>query len=244
LLCSLFAQAQKMDSVSRIKTGFICQFTYNYNFPTADLAKRYTGGSAVGAGVYYKTGTNWIFGVEGSYWFSANLKEAGIFDAVVDSNGYAVDNQGSLIPIDAEQRGFNIGGKIGKIIPLGTKNRNSGIMISLGVGYVEHYLRLTNASLGVAALQGDFRYGYDRLATGYYLNQFIGYQNLDKKNRINFFIGLEFSQGHTQSRRKIDYDLMKGNPAQRRDNYIGIRFGWLLPIYTGEAQVNGGYRFK
>lgn len=235
--------AQRADTSSAIKTGFICQFTYNYNFPMADLAKRYSGGSAVGAGVYYKMGSNWFVGVEGSYWFGAKLREAGIFDAVVDSMGSAVDNNGSLITVDAQQRGFNLGVKAGTIIPV-TRNKNSGIMLSMGIGYVEHYLRLTNNSQGIASLQGDFRYGYDRLTSGYMLNEFIGYQNLDRRNRINFFIGLEFAQGFTQSRRKIDYDLMSGNTSPRRDNYLGLRFGWLLPIYTGTANNSGGYRFK
>ncbi|MHB1279526.1 MAG: hypothetical protein ACYC1Q_14150 [Bacteroidia bacterium] len=236
--------AQRQDSISRLKTGFICQFTYNYNIPGGDLAKRYSGGSAVGAGVYYKTGTNWFFGVEGAYWFGAGLREKGIFDAITDSNGYAVDNNGGLIPVNAQQRGYTLGVKVGKIIPLGRRNRNSGLMISLGGGYVEHYLRLANNTIGVAALQGDFRYGYDRLTSGLMINQFVGYQNLDKRNRLNFFIGMEFMQGFTTSRRKIDYDLMTGNPNKRMDTYVGIRFGWLLPIYTGVVSESGGYRFK
>jgi hypothetical protein len=244
VLGSLISSAQRQDSLSHIKTGFICQFTYNYNFPGGDLAKRYGGGSAVGAGVYYKTGGNWFFGVEGSYWFGAKLREAGIFDAITDSNGYAVDNNGNFIPVNAQQRGYTLGVKVGKIFPVGRRNRNSGIMVSVGGGYLEHYLRLANNSQGVASLQNDFRYGYDRLTTGWMLNQFVGWQNLDKRNRINFFIGMEFMQGFTSSKRVIDYDLMKGTTAKRMDTYVGIRFGWLLPIYTGVAVEGGGYRFK
>ncbi|MBI1222271.1 MAG: hypothetical protein GC180_06665 [Bacteroidetes bacterium] len=235
--------AQRIDSLSIIKTGFICQFTYNYNIARADLAKRYSNCSAVGAGVYYKTGKNWIFGVEGSYWFGGKLMEKGIFSAIVDSSGNAIDNNGGVVAVNAQERGFNLGMKVGKIIPLG-RNKNSGLMLSMGMGYVEHFLRLTNSSVSIAALQGDFRYGYDRWTTGYMINEFIGYQNLDKKKRINFFVGLEFAQGYTHSRRKIDYDKMSGNTTPRRDNYIGLRFGWLLPIYTGTANNQGGYRFK
>lgn len=233
-----------MDSLSRIKTGFICQFTYNLNVPGADLAKRYGTGSAVGAGVYYKTGTNWFFGAEGTYMFGARLREAGIFDAVVDSNGYAVDLNGSLVPVNAQQRGFTLGAKVGKVFPVSRRNRNSGIMVSLGLGYMEHYLRLANSTQNIAAFQGDLKYGYDRLCAGAMSNQFIGWQNLDKRNRINFFTGIEFAQGFTSSKRKVDLDKMGGNTNQRLDLYIGFRFAWLLPIYTGEAVNNGGYRFK
>lgn len=236
--------AQEAPVPSAIKTGFICQFTYNYNVPGGDLAKRYGNGSAVGAGVYYKTGKNWFFGLEGSYWFGARLREKGIFSAVTDANGYALDNNGIPLIVNAEQRGYTLGGKVGKIIPLSNKNRNSGLMLSFGAAYVEHYLRLSNNTAAITALSGDFHFGYDRLTTGWMTNQFIGYQNLDKKNRINFFIGVELAQGYTQSRRAIDFDLMQGNPSKRIDSYTGLRFGWLLPIYTGTANEGGGYRFK
>lgn len=250
ILCLFFllsfgvSYAQQRDTVSLVKTGFICQFTYNYNVPGGDLAKRYGAGSAVGAGVYYKTGSNWIFGVEGAYWFGGKLREEGVFDAITDSNGYAIDNNGGFVLVDAQQRGYNLGVKVGKIIPLNKRNKNSGLLISLGAGYMEHYLRLANNTMNVAALQNDFRYGYDRLTSGWMTNQFVGYQNLDKRNRINFFIGLEFAQGFTQSQRKIDYDKMSGTSTERMDSYVGIRFAWLLPIYTGVASQGGGYRFK
>lgn len=236
--------AQEAPTHSAIKTGFICQFTYNYNIPGGDLAKRYGNGSAVGAGVYYKTGKNWFFGAEGSYWFGGSLREKGIFSSITDASGFAIDNNGVPVLVDAQQRGYTLGGKFGKIIPLSQKNRNSGIMISAGVAYLEHYLRLSNNTAGIAALSGDFRYGYDRLTNGWMLNQFIGYQNLDKKNRINFFIGVEFAQGFTNSMRAVDFDLMNGDPSGRMDTYTGLRFGWLLPIYTGTANEGGGYRFK
>lgn len=244
LLISLSGNAQRADSLSLIRTGFICQFTYNANFPGGDLGRRYGTGSEIGAGVYYKTGSNWIFGVEGGYWFGGSLREEGIYDAVVDSNGYAVNINGGFVRIESQQRGFTLGAKVGKIIPLGRKNRNSGLMLSLGVGYLEHYLRLANNTRDIAAFQGDLRYGYDRLCSGVLLREFVGYQFLHKKNRINFFAGLEFGQGFTYSRRTIDYDLMRGQNGQRFDSYVGIRLGWLLPIYTGVASGGGGYRFK
>lgn len=243
-LWALGLNAQELALTPAIQSGVICQFTYNYNIAGGNLAQRYTNGSAVGAGAYYKTKKNWFFGAEMGHWFGANIREFGIFDAITDPSGYALDNNGSSIPVSAQQRGWVYAGKVGKIIPLGRKNQNSGIMISAGVGYMEHYIRLANNTRNIAALQGDFRYGYDRLTGGIMLNQFIGYQNLDKKKRINFFIGVEFAQGFTSSYRVIDYDKRQGNTESRKDNYTGIRFGWLLPIYTSAPDEGSGYRFK
>jgi len=243
LICFTVSQGQRRDSTSQIKTGFICQFTYNLNFPGADLAKRYSAGSTIGSGVYFKTGKNWIFGVEGMYWFGGKLRENGIFDAIVDSNGNALDINGSSVQIAAQQRGYSLAAKVGKIIPVG-RNKNSGIMLSASVGYMEHYLRLANNTRDIPAFEGDLKFGYDRLTSGWMTKEFVGWQNLDRRNRINFFVGLEFGQGYTYSRRKIDFDLMKGQTGQRLDLYYGIRIGWLLPIYTGVASNGGGYRFK
>ncbi len=241
---SLGLFAQRADSISGIKTGFICQFTYNLNFPSGDLAKRYGTGSAIGTGVYFKTGKNWTLGVEGSYWFGAKLREDSIFANLIDDQGNAVNLNGGFLTIDAQQRGFYLGAKVGKIFPVLPRNRNTGIMVSLSVGYVEHYLRLANSTETISAFNGDRRYGYDRLCAGYMTKEFIGWQHLGKRNRINFFAGVEFAQGFTQSKRRIDYDKMTGDSSPRRDNYIGLRFGWLLPIYTGNASEGDGYRFR
>ncbi len=243
LTLSLSLSAQKKDTSAVIRTGFICQFTYDLNFPTADLKQRYGLFNAVGAGVYYKTGSNWIWGAEGSYLFGNSIKEVDVFDAFTDADGFAIDRQGSRIEILAQMRGLRFFAKGGKIIPLG-KNKNSGLMLSLGLGYMEHFIRATNQSTTVAALEGDLKYGYDRLASGFTLNQFIGYQFLDPRRRINFFAGVEFTQGYTQGRRTINYDTGLPGNEKRFDGGTAIRIGWLLPIYTGSALSSGGYKFR
>ncbi|TNE81181.1 MAG: hypothetical protein EP332_04775 [Bacteroidetes bacterium] len=243
LVLSLSLSAQKKDTNSVVRTGFICQFTYDLNFPTADLKQRYGLFNGVGTGVYYKTGRNWIWGAEGSYLFGNSIKEVDLFDAFTDADGYAIDHQGNRVEILAQMRGLRLFVKGGKIIPLG-RNKNSGLMLSVGFGYMEHFIRATNRSTTVAALEGDLKFGYDRLASGFTMNQFVGYQFLDPRRRINFFAGVEFTQGYTQGRRAINFDTGLPGNEKRSDGSIGIRIGWLLPIYTGSALTSGGYKFR
>lgn len=238
---SLFAQ-KKDSSAAVIRSGFICQFTYNLNFPTADLAKRYGYFHNVGAGVYFKTGNNWIWGAEGGYIFGSKIKEPGLYDGFTDADGYAVNRSGAKVEVVSQMRGLNFYAKGGKIIPLG-KNKNSGLMLSLGLGYIEHFIRVSNQSRDIAALEGDLVYGYDRLASGFSMNQFVAYQYLDPRRRVNFFAGIELMQGFTQGRRAINYDTGLPGNEKRFDGSIAFRFGWLLPIYTGSSLKSGGYRF-
>lgn len=233
-----------MDSVSLSRQGFICQFTYNLQIPGGDLAKRFGTGHAVGTGVYYKFKSNFILGAEGNYFFGAPLLEAGIFRNITDTNGFAVDRNGSQVFVDGQQRGFNLMIKGGKLIPFSKSKPNSGLLISAGIGYVEHYIRLSNLTQNIAALDGDKRFGYDRLCTGTMLNQFIGYQHLSNNLRINFFAGIELGQAFTTSKRTWDYDLKSADNTPRNDFFYNFRFGWLLPIYTGTSSPSQGYRFK
>lgn len=244
ILIGTVASAQKKDTTGLVRRGFICQFTYNFQTPGGDFAARFGNGHTVGAGVYYKASSNWVFGVEGNYLFGAPVREQGIFDAITNEQGYAVNTNGGLVYLEGKLRGFNLMGKVGKIIPLSRFNQNSGIMLSMSGGYIEHYIRLSNQTSNVTALKGDLAYGYDRLCAGFLLTEFIGYQHLSHNKRVNFFAGFEFGQGFTESKRAWNYDLNKPLPGRRQDNFISFRFGWLLPIYTGASNPSKGYTFK
>ncbi len=245
-LSVVFLAAQQKQSNPKSfgpKKGVILQFTYMYQMPQADLAKRFDNNSAVGSGLYLKGLSNTFYGIEGNFMFGGTLKEKNIFDQITDVDGKAMDVKYVPVLIQGKQRAFNIMLKAGKIFSFNASNRNSGLMLSAGIGYLEHWVRLDNATQSVAALQGDLAYGYDRLTGGFALNQFVGYQYLDKKLRVNFFAGLEFGQAFTKSIRKYHYDLRMSLPEPRLDAYTALKFGWLLPIYSN-ANADREYEFR
>ena len=80
-------------------------------------------------------------------------------------------------------------------------------------------------------LNEDYKKGYDRLTNGFYLSQFIGYTFLDVRKRVNFYVGVEVNEAFTQNRRSWNYDMNLKDDATRNDILLGIKVGWILPIY-------------
>ena len=80
-------------------------------------------------------------------------------------------------------------------------------------------------------LSGDYEKGYDRLTAGFTLSQFVGYQNLSNRRISNYYIGIELTEGFTRSMRDYDFDRMAPDSQSRLDLMIGIKAGWILPLY-------------
>ena len=62
-------------------------------------------------------------------------------------------------------------------------------------------------------------------------NPFIGYQHLSDNKLINFFVGVDFHYGLTQNRRTVNFDTGLPDTRQRTDLLLGIKAGWILPLY-------------
>ena len=85
-------------------------------------------------------------------------------------------------------------------------------------------------------LTEEMEKGYDRLSTGFSLNQFIGYQYFGKTRLINFFAGIEGIQAFTKNRRGYNYDTQKVDTKERFDSMYGIKVGWIIPFYKKTTQ--------
>lgn len=208
------------------------RFNYVYTIPQQDLADRYTFFAQLGGSVGVKFESGWDIRAEGHFLFSKYVAETGVFDSIRGSDGYLLDRDGYTFNPQISMRGYSFSAHIGRLFPVG-RNQNSGILISAGAGFIQHRLHFDNVSRFAPQVAGDILKGYDRLTNGYFFNEFIGYQYMATNKLTNFYIGLEFAQGHTQYARNWNTDLMRGDNTARKDNYWGIRLGWILPIYTG-----------
>jgi hypothetical protein len=156
-------------------------------------------------------------------------------------DGEIVGGDGVFSSVVLRQRGFYVGAKFGKLFPLSESNPRSGIRVTLGAGLLEHKIRVQDDSRQVNQVAGEYRKGYDRLTNGLALNQFVGYQLLGKNRLINFYAGLEFTQGFTQNRRDWNFDTMEQESGERLDLLFGIRLGWVLPFYFGGNVADSYY---
>ena len=201
------------------------------DIPMADLAKRYGANLNTGINIMYKTKKNVLFGIEGNYLFGRNIKEDVMKNLTTEDN-FIIDNEGYPADIKLSERLLTVNLHVGKILPFMSANPNSGLMINVGAGYMQHKIHFVDVQQKIAAINGDIRNGFDRLSNGISLHQFIGYIYLSDNRLLNFYAGMESYQGFTKSVRKLNYDTGLPVTQNRFDMIMGLRFGWILPLYS------------
>lgn len=201
------------------------------NLPMADLAKRFGPNLNTGMNIMYKTKKNYLIGIDGNYLFGRNIKED-VMKNLTNEDGFIIDNEGYPADIKLSERLLTINLHFGKILPFLSANPNSGLMVNAGAGYMQHKIHFVDVQQKIAAINGDIRNGFDRLSNGLSLYQFVGYIYLSDNRLLNFYAGLESYQGFTKSVRKLNYDTGLADTQGRFDMVMGLRFGWILPLYS------------
>ncbi len=217
-------------------TGFLLGFSYGIQWPGTDLADRFGQHFSAGLSTEWITEKkDYIFGLDGQFIFGQKVK-TDVLAPLRTAEGYIYGNDKSIADIQLRQRGFYVGGKIGKMLFSAADNPRAGLKLTLGLGFLQHKIRIQDdPSRVVPQLSGDYKKGYDRLTNGLALHQFIGYQKLATDQGINFFIGIESIQAFTESRRSFNFDTQSSEPENRFDLSFGVRAGWILPFYYGKV---------
>lgn len=208
----------------------LIKISYGTQLPGGDLAQRFGINSTVGLKFSIKTKKNLLFGVDGNYLFGKEVKEE-LFKNISNTDGNIINTNGEYAEIRLSQRGIAISAHVGKVIPVWGPNKNSGIISTLGLGYLQHKVRIDVPGGNVPQLAGDYKKGYDKLTSGLALTEFVGYLFLGNNRMLNFFGGFEFTQAFTKSRRTYDFDLKAKDNNNRTDLLYGFRIGWVLPLY-------------
>lgn len=225
---TLNAQSSSRDSLISIHAF---GFGGSLQAPFADLSERFGINGGVGFTYSYKTRSNLLLGLEGNLLFGAKVKNSHLLAADIrTSDGFFLDNQGQLADVLIQERGLDLRLVGGKIFSGIGPNVNSGILIKLGLGFLQHRIRFEARQNEVPQIEGDAQSGYDRLTNGLSISQFFGYQHYGNKNRLNYSIGLEFIEAFTQSRRDYNIDLMRKDDRMRFDGLVGLKVIWMLPI--------------
>ena len=224
------AEAQIKDSCINV---WQCEINYAYQFSLTDMKAKYNQNpSTMGVGLSFKTKHNWIFGFEGSYlWGGYDDKGVSILTGIMTRSGNIINSYGQYGTVLMTQSGFYAGVKTGRLFAFRKPNPNSGIVLNIGAGILEHHIRIENRSNNTPPVLGDYKKGYDGLRNGIALRGFLGYQFLSNKKLINFYGGVEYTFAWTKSRRNYDFNLRGKDNTQYHDSMIGIRVGWILPIY-------------
>lgn len=228
----VLSQRNMMDSI--IPTPLL-GVQYGGTWSGGDLKARYGYFNQVGGTIGYKFNKNWYLGVEGDFLFGNKIKisDYDLFHNFVDSYGNITDQNGDIGSVLTFSRGFHVNIEGGKVINKAGHNKNSGLFLKLGVGYLSHKIRIETNNNVIPLLEKDYRKGYDRLTTGVNLNQFIGYLFMSGNNFLNFYAGFYMQEGFTKNRRTLFWD-QPNEPVStktRFDLLYGFKVGWLIPIY-------------
>lgn len=212
----------------------IIQVSYAVQIPGGDLATRFGLAHNIGGGISYKTRSNWIFGIQGHYLFGDEAKEMGtILKPLLTTSGIIIGRDGNPSVVNVTQKGMVLHASFGKLISHKAiaPNPNSGFLITVGGGYLMHWVGFDVQENTVPQLMGDYEKGYDRMCGGFQLQQFVGYHFQSGNKLLNFFAGFEFSQAFTSSLRSYDFPSRGPIDQSRIDLQYGFRVGWMLPLY-------------
>ncbi len=205
--------------------------TYANQWPEGDLKDRFGSNLEIGLGLDLITKKqSFILGLSGSLQFGNEVKE-NVLSQIENEDGNIIGRDQGAAFVSLKQRGIYVGGHIGKIFPISQENKRSGIRATLGIGLLQHKIRLQDDLETVNIISGEYAKGYDRLTNGLAFQQFIGYQLLSKNRLVNFYAGVELIESFTKSRRSYDFASMSVDETKRNDLLIGLKIGWTLPLY-------------
>lgn len=230
--CLPFLSFGQLDVKDSIIPGVILKVSYGVQFPELDMKDRFGIVSGIGGELVYKTAKHWMFGIHGQYQFGFDVKESGeTLAPLANSIGSITNVNGESALISVEMEGWTLGGEVGWLLPWGKVNANSGIILTVGGGFMQHRIKYNTEDNAVPQLEGDYVKNFDRMTNGPYARQFLGYHFQGNNRLTNFYGGAEFIQGFTTGRRS--YDVPTGGPmtGNRLDVMFGIRIGWMLPFY-------------
>lgn len=230
LVCTFTASAQPKQQP---KPAWLIQPSLAWQTPGGDMGQYFGNNFTIGLGAAYKTASNWRIGFDGQYLFSDNIKNPGsIIEPLLTDRGYILNGIGNYASVSLLQRGFFFTGELGKSFDFWQATPNSGPDVQIGAGYLMHWIEIKNADNDSPQLLGEYAKGYDRLTGGVMLRQSVGYTYLSKNRRINFRMSFEVIEAFTNNLRGYDYASGPASTAGRLDLLYGIRFQWMLPIYT------------
>ncbi|MEE9438297.1 MAG: hypothetical protein V3V14_04805 [Saprospiraceae bacterium] len=205
-------------------------FGYGVEFPFADMADRYSTNLKFTLGIEKVTKSQWIYGLEFAFMFGDTVKED-VLHSLRIPNGEVLGADNAYADVFTRERGLFLGINFGKIIKF-NKNSRSGLRLTNAIGIFQHYVRIGDEHRSLPQLDGDYKKGYDRLSRGLALRQFVGYHHISDNKRINFIIGLEFTEGFTKHVRAIDFDTgLMTSQKTRFDGLVSLKAAYILPFY-------------
>ena len=148
-------QAQQ-KTVFPKKQGYLFDVQYGVQSPKGDLAERFGWNSTLNFGARYKFESGWTAGFKYNWMFGNNVNETGMFDSILGPTGEIIDKDGRFSVIRLNQRGHTLTMNGGRLFPILKNNKNSGILLDVGFGFMLHRIDIFASSLTVPQITEDY----------------------------------------------------------------------------------------
>lgn len=205
---------------------------YNAQFPFGDMQDRFGFNSTVGLHLAYKVKKNWWIGADGGFLFGSKVRDNYVLDNISNYYRQFINaNDGSLVNVKLQERGFYTKFVVSKTIPFSEKYPDAGLLLSTGIGFLQHKIAIDVRENVLPQLNKTYRKGYDRMCNGPVVSQFIGGVFMERKKFISVYGGLQVDAAFTYSRRAYDFYLKQPMNEKRIDLFIGIKIGWIIPVF-------------
>ena len=236
LIYSNQTRSQEVKSDGASSMPFFYGF-YGYQWPGGDMAEQFGSNSVIGPGFMVKTSSNWLIGAEYNFLFGNNVKNGlDILNGMLTSDGNVISGDGTPALVALFERGTTVSARFGKLFPLSDKDRNSGLFLTVGTGFISHKIRIEVENQSAPQLKGDYKRGYDRLTSGVMLSQSIGYMYFGQSRLLNFIFSVEAVEGFVKPYREYYFDLMAPPPEDKQfDFLIGPKITWMIPLRPRNA---------
>lgn len=214
--------AGSADSISTLSA---ISLSYDYQFPFADMGKRFVSYSMpmLTYDVHHKSG--YVFSLSAGYMYRDSVKENGLLSQI-EKDGYLLDGSGQIVNVFLFQRGYTLSAKISKKFNLGSPKIY--LLAGMGAGFMQHKILLYSKDFYLPQVQGEYAKGYDRLSNGFMLQQSLLLVHQPRGRSYLLFAGLNALQGFTQNRRSYNFDTMGPDLSKRKDFSIGLQFGFSI----------------
>ncbi len=210
-----------------------------WTFPTGEMGKRYYSFMNINTNLGWKSETNWIHYCEFGFQFGSDnvkIKNDILSEMLVDvSDPFVIGMDGTNAGVVAYNRNLSLSVFGGKVFPLWFSNPNSGLMITLGAGFLQHQIIYQPTLTEAPQIQEDYALGYDRQMRGAMISGFLGYIHMSKKNFANFYLGVQMDNAWTKMTRVYQFDLRGGDNKLYYDGMFTLKIGWMFPFYGRDA---------
>lgn len=228
------------SSKGAYRNSVLLCFNYGRVTTKGNLGQRFGGANTVGFTAAYKFGKNFQVQAGINTIFGSIVREYGVFDTMIGKSGYLIDVNGNYAQVKQYMRGYHWHIDLGKIIPVNSFDRNSGILLTGGLGFMQHKIKYTFQRTLLPQLEGEYAKGYDRLTNGLMFRGFVGYQRIDPKAMFNFIAGVEYLHGFTKNRRSFNFDTRVAETASRNDIMLGLKVGFMITISGRKSGAKKG----